>query len=136
MNFLTPAVVLIAFWTGQATPVAKPIPNPASKTAKSKAAGPSDAQLEQDIRARFAKSKISRNHFDVTVSGGIATITGMTDVIQHKGTATRLAKTAGARDVINQIKISEAAREKAARQLSEGRKKAVIHLRGEPRSKP
>jgi len=134
MHFLTPAVVLIAFWTGQATPVAGP--SPSNTKAKAGAATVSDSRLAQDIRARFAKSKISRNHFEVTVSGGVATITGSTDVIQHKGTATRLAKNAGAREVINHIKVSEAARERAARQFSESRKKAIVHTRGDPRSDP
>ena len=37
---------------------------------------------------------------------GIATWTGATSVMQHKGAATRMAKTAGATQVVNNIKIS------------------------------
>lgn len=93
----------------------------------------SDADLEKVIRARFARSKIAPDKFEVKVQGGVATITGRTDVIQHKGTATRMARTAGARDVRNRVEISEAARQKAADNLERGRRRAVVK-RGEKRS--
>lgn len=86
-------------------------PRPAVKAA---APRPSDAQIEATIRAKFAKSKISVNRFTVRVQGGVATLEGKTDVIQHKGTATRLAKTGGAVAVHNLIHISEGARAKAS----------------------
>src|SRR5215472_12199287 len=86
---------------------AKPASKPAAKPA---ARSPlSDAQLESAIRARFAKSKINSEKFQVRVQGGVATIEGRTDVIQHKGVATRMAKTAGAAAVNNRIQISDAA---------------------------
>jgi hypothetical protein len=85
-----------------------------------------DPQIEQDIRARFARSKISVNKFTVRVQGGVATIEGKTNVIQHKATATRLAKLAGARSVRNQVEISEQGREKAAKNLAEGRRRAQV----------
>jgi hypothetical protein len=75
----------------------------------------SDQQIESAIRAKFAKSKISVNRFTVRVQGGVATLEGKTDVIQHKGTATRLAKSGGAAAVHNLIQVSEAARSKAAK---------------------
>ena len=87
----------------------------------------SDAQLERDIKARLARSpKISLDKFTVKVQGGIATLEGKTNVIQHKGAATRMAKTAGAKAVVNNIQISDAARKAAADKLSEYRKKAVV----------
>jgi len=97
------------------------------------APAPNDAQIEKAIRARFAASKISVNHFTVRVQGGVATIEGKTDVLQHKGTATRLARTAGARQVVNKVEVSQAAREKASRNLAKGRRRAQIK-RGAPRS--
>ena len=113
---------------------------PAAKAAPAKApsgtkASPtqSDAQIEADIRAKFGKSKINADKFQVHVQGGVATIEGRTDVIQHKGTATRLAKNAGAAAVSNRIQISEAARQKAAGNLEQGRRRAQIK-RGEARS--
>jgi thymidine phosphorylase len=85
----------------------------------------SDAQLEALIRAKFAKSK-SANKFTVRVQGGVATIDGKTDIVQHKGAATHMAKTAGAVAVNNRVEISEAARAKAAGNLEEGRRRAQI----------
>ena len=104
--------------------------------APSKSAAPparSDAEIEKDIRARLAKSKIGADKFQVHVQGGVATLEGTTDVIQHKGVATRLAKSGGAAAVNNKIQVSEAAREKAAKNLETGRRRAQIK-RGETRS--
>ncbi len=92
-----------------------------------------DRRIEQAIRARFAESKIAADHFQVRVQGGVATIEGRTDVIQHKGTATRLAKSMGAVRVVNRIEISQAAREKASASLAKGRRRAQLK-RGEKRS--
>jgi hypothetical protein len=92
-----------------------------------------DAQTEAAIRAKFAKSKISTDKFQVHVQGGVATIEGRTDVVQHKGTATRMAKTAGALAVNNHVQISDAARQKAAANLESGRRRAQIK-RGDDRS--
>ena len=95
----------------------------------------SDSQLEAAIRAKFAKSKIDADHFQVHVQGGVATIEGRTDVIQHKGVATRMAKTAGAVAVNNRVQTSEAAKQKAAANLEKGRRRAQIK-RSESRSDP
>jgi hypothetical protein len=99
----------------------------------SKATAPNDAQIEKAIRARLAASKISKDQFTVHVQGGTATLEGKTDVIQHKGTATRLAKSGGAISVVNRIQISDSARHKAAENLAKGRRRAQIK-RGETRS--
>jgi hypothetical protein len=47
-------------------------------------------------------------------------------VIQHKGTATRLAKNLGAIRVVNHIEVSEEAKDKAADNLAKGRRRAQI----------
>ncbi len=80
-----------------------------------------DAQVERAIRAKFAKSKINAEHFTVSVQNGVATIDGKTSVIQHKGVATRLAKTGGALAVKNRIQISDDAKAKAAARLAKYR---------------
>ena len=85
-----------------------------------------DAQLEAAIRAKFAKSKINEDKFTVRVQGGIATIDGKTNVVQHKGVATRMSKTAGALAVNNRVQVSDAARKKAAGNLEEGRRRAQV----------
>lgn len=111
---------------------------PASKTAASKSAahhstaGLTDAQIEAAIKAKLAKSKVAADKFQVRVQNGVATWEGHTDVIQHKGVATRMAKSAGAKSVVNNIQISAAAREKAAGNLQEGRRRVQVK-RGETR---
>jgi len=69
----------------------------------------SDAEIEATIKAKLAKSKIGKDGIQVHVKAGIATWTGNTNVMQHKGAATRMAKTAGAIQVVNNIKISDQA---------------------------
>jgi hypothetical protein len=108
----------------------------AARAATSRPAAPkSDSQIEAAINARLAKSKIAADHFKVRVQGGVAYWEGTTDVVQHKGAATRMAKSAGARSVVNRIQISEAARAKAASNLASGRRRVQVK-RGEPRSEP
>jgi len=92
-----------------------------------------DAQLEALIRAKFAKSKIHTDKFTVRVQGGVAHIEGKTDVIQHKGVATRMARTAGAAVVDNRVEVSQAAKDKAAGNLEEGRRRVQVK-RGDARS--
>ncbi len=67
----------------------------------------SDAEIEATIRTKLAKSKIGKDGFTVHVKNGIATWQGSTAVMQHKGAATRMAKTAGAVQVVNNIKITD-----------------------------
>jgi hypothetical protein len=121
----------LAGWQAKTGVAAKPVaartPQPAHPAAVP------DAQLEALIRGKFAKSKISADHFTVRVQGGVATLEGRTDVVQHKGTATRLARTAGAPSVNNRIQVSEAALNKARKNLQEGRRRAQIK-RGEVRT--
>ena len=47
-------------------------------------------------------------------------------MLQHKGVATRLARAVGATDVVNNIEPSDEAREKAAANLTKGRRRAQI----------
>ncbi|HTB17948.1 MAG TPA: BON domain-containing protein [Bryobacteraceae bacterium] len=69
----------------------------------------SDAEIEATIRAKLAKSKIGKDGFQVHVKDRVATWNGTTTVMQHKGAATRMAKAAGALQVLNNIKVSEQA---------------------------
>ena len=101
----------------------KRVTPPAASTAKNT---PPDAEIERDIRVRLAKSKIAADKFQVTVRGGVATFEGRTDVLQHKGVATRMAKAAGARQVINKIQVSDAARQRASENLVKGRRRAQV----------
>lgn len=92
-----------------------------------------DAELEAAIRARFAKSKSGIDKFTVRVQGGVATIEGKTDVVQRKAAATRMAKAAGAKQVINKVEVSSAAKLKAAENLNEGRRRAQVKRSEAPR---
>jgi len=87
---------------------------------------PTDVALENAIRQRFAKSKCAEDKFTVRVQGGVATLEGKTNVVQRKGAATRMARAAGAKRVINKIEVSEAARQKAASSLATGRRRAQV----------
>jgi hypothetical protein len=139
--FSIAAVALLAagVWAGDQRPIQSGQTAPAASQVRATAAASRprlpDAQLEALIRAKFAKSKISADKFTVRVQGGVATIDGKTNVIQHKGTATRMAKTAGAVAVNNHVQISDAAKQKAAGNLEEGRRRVQI-VRGDPRSQP
>ena len=90
------------------------------------AAASQDLQIEAEIRARLAKSKIGQDGFTVRVQGGVAYWDGATSVVQHKGAATRMAKSAGAQKVINNIKIGDDAKQKAAGNLEQGRRRVQI----------
>jgi len=92
-----------------------------------------DKETEAVIRTKLAKSKIGKDGFTVRVQGGIAYWDGSTNVVQHKGAATRMAKTAGAKKVVNNIKVSDAAKETASANLEQGRRRAQVK-RGEARS--
>lgn len=89
-------------------------------TATHSAAGAhlSDAEIERNIRTKLTKSKIGKDGFTFHIKSGVVTWEGSTNVIQHKGAATRMARTSGALQVVNNIKISDAARAKAAGNLT------------------
>ena len=88
-----------------------------------------DAEIEADLKARLARSKIAANGFQAKVRNGVVTWTGTTSVIQHKGAATRMAKAAGAARVDNRIQIPASARAKAAQKM-----RHTNHL--QPRTQP
>lgn len=135
IGFAVTTALLAAFscWAQSTRPATSVRKAPAARENAAMSGKPrlSDAQLERVIRAKFAKSKSAKT-FTVHVQGGVATIEGKTDVIQHKGAATHMAKSAGAAAVNNRVEISDAARQKAAGNLETGRRRAQIK-RGEPR---
>ena len=124
-RLLSCLVLLAAAGFSQTAPAAKPASPTVKKTPAAHAAS-DDAQLEKAIRAKLSASKISKDKFEVHVQGGVATITGKTDVLQHKGTATRLAKNIGAKQVVNKVEVSDAAKDKAAANLSSGGRRAQV----------
>jgi hypothetical protein len=92
-----------------------------------------DRDIERKIREKLERAKIGQDGFKVRVQGGVAYWEGKTDVVQHKGAATRMAKTAGAKAVVNNIQVSDSAKQKASQNLEQGRRRAQIK-RGDPRT--
>jgi hypothetical protein len=95
----------------------------AAKTATKTPADPSrpqvtDAQLESTIRTKLSKSKIGKDGFRFHVQRGVVTWEGTTAIGQHKGAATRMARTSGAVQVINNIRVSSAAKDAPLRKAS------------------
>jgi BON domain len=86
----------------------------------------SDAEIEATIKAKLAKSKIGKDGFQLHVKNQIATWTGTTSVMQHKGAATRMAKSAGAIQVVNNIKISDQAKAQAVGNLNGTPRRAQV----------
>jgi hypothetical protein len=128
------STLLCAPTTAQQRPAAPPPAHQRSADAAQPTAKRlTDVEIEKAIKAKLAKSKIGADKFQFHVQGGVATIEGRTDVIQHKGAATRMAKAAGAVAVANHIQISDAAKQRAEANLAKGRRRAQIK-RGDARS--
>lgn len=104
--------------------LATPVHATTSRTAAVAQRGPAppDVQIEQTIRTKLAKSKIGKDGFRFSVRHGVVTWEGTTNVMQHKGSATRMAKAAGAVQVVNNIQISSSAKAKGTANL----KKAYV----------
>lgn len=119
-SFLLFFLPLLVFIGGFAAPAQAGTVSKAANVGR--VATPTDAQIDATIRAKLAKSKIGKDGFRFKVARGVVTWEGNTGVIQHKGAATRMAKTAGAVQVINNIQISGDAKAKAAAHL----KKALV----------
>ena len=96
-----------------------------SKPAAPQPTAAADELLQAKIQEKFAKAKAGGGKFQVKVRNGTAYLSGRADVSQHKGAATRMAKAAGAKRVVNNITISEAAKQKAARDSQQSKPRQV-----------
>lgn len=128
---MSPYILAVFLFIGALEAQTKGLPS--KPVAGQGASATQDKETEAFIRAKLAKSKIGKDGFTVRVQGGVAYWDGSTNVVQHKGAATRMAKTAGAKKVVNNIKVSDAAKGTAAANLEQGRRRAQVK-RGEPRS--
>ena len=104
------SVLLMGLWlaAGLATPADA---RSTSRTSTQRTVTPTDAQIESAIRTKLAKSKIGKDGFRFHVQRGVVTWEGSTDVMQHKGSATRMAKAAGAAQVVNNIRVNGAGKD-------------------------
>ena len=117
MKWIVCALVLAAFvGPGQAATALPPATAAQKKSAPPQPSA-TDGQILATIRAKLAKSKVSGDRFTVTVQNRVATFEGKTAVMQHKGVATRIARTSGAVGVQNHIRISEEAKAQAVAKL-------------------
>lgn len=102
--------VLLGIWL--AAGLAPPAEGASASRASTQRAGTlTDAQIEATIRTRLAKSKIGKDGFRFHVQRGVVTWEGSTNVMQHKGSATRMARAAGAVQVINNIHVNSSGKD-------------------------
>ncbi len=101
------ALLLLPF---VALTLALPVAAASSKTAATQTPAEhlTDSQLETAIKNKLAKSKIGKDGLHFKVSKGVVTWEGTTSIPQHKGAATRMARTSGATQVINNIQVTGA----------------------------
>jgi hypothetical protein len=107
-------ILILLPFLGMAASGGGPVPASGSPT-KSAPGQPrssvTDSQLEAAIRTKLSKSKIGKDGFHFHVQRGVVTWEGTTAVGQHKGAATRMARTSGAVQVINNIRVSGAGKD-------------------------
>ena len=72
-----------------------------------------DSQIEAKLHDKLAKSVIGKDGFIAKVKAGVVYWEGSTSIAQHKGAATRMAKSSGARRVVNNIQVKKIAEKKA-----------------------
>ena len=77
----------------------------------------SDAEINTMLKAKLARSKIGADGFKFSVQGGIVYIDGRTEIPQHKGAATRMARTSGAKAVVNRIVVGDGAKQRTTANL-------------------
>ena len=109
-------VTLLAV-NGFAQDMEKKASDKVTKTAKAKAPKPTtDPEIQKCIQDKFASAPSLKDKLPtVSVSGGVATITGEAKNGGTKGGATRIAKSCGAKDVKNDMTVvasSKPAKEK------------------------
>jgi len=78
------------------------------RAAQSHTGTASDSEIQQALEKKLAKSKVGKDGFRFHVSHGVVTWEGSTNVMQHKGAATRMARSSGAVQVVNNIRVSAA----------------------------
>lgn len=113
------ALGLICIWQPDFAAAQQPA-KPSTPTAAASTAASDDA-LQLKIQDKFSKAKAGGGKFQVKVRSGTAYLTGRADVAQHKGAATRMAKAAGAKRVVNNITVSEAAKQRAQHDSEQSR---------------
>jgi hypothetical protein len=68
-------------------------------------ASAANQDLVKKIQTKFAQSKLRDDRLIVKLEGDTVVLEGWTRVPQHKGAATRVARSAGATKVVNRIEV-------------------------------
>jgi len=98
-----------------------------AKHAKTSAAPKSDADIQSCIQSKLAAApKLKDQGFSVSVSSGVATLTGATKNGGSKGSAAGIAKSCGAKQVANNIMVEKVAKTPASN-TTHAAKPAVKH---------
>ena len=66
-----------------------------------------DALITSRLKSKMARSKLKSDGLHYKVEGGTVEWSGTVKIPQRKGAATRMAKSAGARRVLNRIVVQE-----------------------------
>lgn len=103
---LVSALVFFTLAAGLALPFPVAAASRHSSSAAREYTPRTDAQIEATLHAKLAKSKIGKDGFRFRVERGVVTWEGVTHVAQHKGAATRMAKSSGAVRVVNNILVA------------------------------
>src|SRR5262249_30088199 len=97
-------------------PASKPPQAKSKSTPPAKAAPKTDAEIEQCINDRLAKSaKLKDQGFSVSVSSGVATFTGTAKNSGSKGGVTNIAKACHATKTVNNITVQAPAKTTTAK---------------------
>jgi hypothetical protein len=66
-----------------------------------------DSSIEARLKARLSRSKLNSDGLKFQVKDGIVEWSGIVKIPQRKGAATRMAKSAGAKRVVNRIVVQK-----------------------------
>jgi osmotically-inducible protein OsmY len=122
------AVCLAAFVSLGVSAQTKPADTKPAKPAKAekpKPAPKSDAEIEKCITDKLAASpKLKDQKITVSVSGGVATLTGEVNNGGSKGAATNICKSCGAKSTKNNITVKKAPKPEKPKKPADPKKPA------------
>jgi len=70
------------------------------------AATPEDAAISAKLKQKLSRSKLNSDGLQYKVQNGVVEWSGSVQIPQRKGAATRMAKSAGAKRVVNRITVN------------------------------
>lgn len=83
----------------------------------------SDALISAKIKTKLSRSKLKGDGLQFKVNQGTVEWEGVVTIPQHKGAATRMARTSGASNVVNRIVVKAGTKAKA----KDGTRAKTVH---------